>query len=225
MLDEDDDVYNIDYISELKDGLVPAIKLWHINNELRIVIVEGYQGMGKSLYSLLVASQVYNTTSWNILQKYYVYDRKEFINLIKSKKRVSGIYARSPLIVWDDAGNWLHAQDYQKKEVIDVCRYFQVARSHWSCIMLTTVDAEDIVNRIRNMRSRILIQIIKNSSKKEPDRRMARIFTRWKSPDKTRKGEETEVHENFYLHLCNEDLYHNYEIYRNSFVHQAIKEL
>jgi len=112
-----------------------------------------------------------------------------------------------------------------KAEVVNVCKYFQVARSQWGCIMLTTVDAEDIVSRIRTMKGRILIQIVRNSDKIHPNRRLARIFVRWKSPDKTRKGEETQVEENFYLHQCDTTLYNNYEVYRNSFVKKAIKEL
>lgn len=214
MDEESERIYN-----ELQDGITPAIQLWYDSNELRLVIVEGYQGVGKSLFTLLIASQVYNTQSWEKIKQYYVYERKEFIKLVKNKR------GRSPLLVWDDAGNWLHAQDYQKKEVIDVCRYFQVARPHWGCIMLTTVDAEDIVNRIRNVKDRVLVQIIKHSSRKEPDRRHAKIFTRWKSPDKTRKGEETKVEEEFYLHECPRDLYDGYEKYRNTFVKKAIKEL
>jgi len=206
-------------IRELDKGIVNAIRNWYKNNEMRIIIVEGYQGVGKSLYTLLVASQVYNTNSWVKLKQYYVYDRLEFIDLVKNKR------VRSPLIVWDDAGNWLHAQDYQKKEVIDVCRYFQVARPDWGCIMLTTVDAEDIVSRIRNLKDRILIQIIKNSSKDRLDRRLAKIYVRWKSPDKTRKGEETKITEDFYLHQCDRKLYDGYEKYRNSFVKKAKKEL
>jgi len=215
MINDDDE----QIIRELDDGLYPAIMNWYDNNEMRIVIVEGFQGVGKSLYTLLVASQVYKTNAWSILQNYYVYDRMEFIRLVKSKKQ------RSPLLIWDDAGNWLHAQDYQKKEVIDVCKYFQVARPDWGCIMLTTVDAEDIVSRIRNLKDRILVQIIKNSSKKEPDRRIAKIFTRWKSPDKTRKGEETQITEDFWFHQCDKSLYDGYEKYRLGFVKQAKKEL
>ena len=217
MYDDYDDEEQL--IRELEQGLVPAINKWYTNNEMRIVIVEGYQGVGKSLYSLLVASQVYDTNSWTKLKSFYVYDRLEFIHLVKNKRK------RSPLLIWDDAGNWLHAQDYQKKEVIDVCKYFQVARPHWGCIMLTTVDSEDIVSRIRNMKDRVLIQIIKNSSKRQPDRRMAKIFTRWKSPDKTRKGEETQIIEEFYLHQCDRGLYNGYEKYRMGFVKQALNEL
>jgi len=218
MENEEEDIF-YDWHKDLQNGIVLAIREWNEKNEMRVIIVEGYQGVGKSLYTLLVASQVYNTQSWAKLQRYYVYDRQEFLDLVKTKK------TKSPLLVWDDAGNWLHAQDYQKKDVISVCKYFQVARPHWGCIMLTTVDAEDIVSRIRNMKYRILIQIIKNSNLKEPDRRMARIFTRWKSPDKTRKGEENEINENFYLHECDMNLYDEYEVYRNSFVHKAVKDL
>jgi len=222
---EDEEFFK-DTCDELQNGLVSAINTWNEKKELRIVIVEGATGIGKSLYALLVASQVYNTKSWNVLKKYFVYERKEFIDIIKSKRRINGLYVRKPLLVWDDAGNWLHAQDYQKKEVIDVCRYFTVARSQWSCIMLTAPDAEDIVRRIRDIKYRILVQIIKNTDKKtHQDRRMARFFIRWKSPDKTRKGEDTQIYEEFYLHECPHTLYDPYEIYRNDFVEHALKEL
>jgi len=214
-----DQDYDFDFYDELKDGLVEAIRKWHKDNELRIVIVEGYQGVGKSVYSLLVASEIYETNNWNLLKKYYVYRPDEFLYSIKHKR------SKSPLLVWDDAGNWLHSQDYQKKRVVETCKYFQVARPQWACILLTCVDAEDIVSRIRNMNNRILVQIMKNSSHKEPDRRLARLFTRWKSPDKTRKGEENKIDENFYLHHCPHGLYNPYEKYRNSFVRQAIKEI
>jgi len=216
VMDED---YDYDFAEELQSGIVEAINNWYDNNELRIIIVEGYQGVGKSLYSLLVASEVYKTNNWNKLKKYYIYDPIEFLELVKNKRK------KSPLMVWDDAGNWLNSQDYNKKRVVDTCKYFQVARTHWGCILLTAVDAEDIVSRIRNMPNRILIQVIKHSSKKEPDRRTARVFTRWKSPDKTRKGESNKIDENFYLHNCNKKLYTPYEKYRNSFVRKAIKEM
>lgn len=216
MDDNDDD---LDFTDELSDGLVAAINRWYVNNELRIVIVEGYQGVGKSLYSLLVASEVYGTSNWNELKKYYVYKPDEFLSRIQRKKK------KSPLLVWDDAGNWLYAQEHNKKRISDTCKYFQVARPQWGCIMLTCVDAEDIVSRIRNMNNRILIQVMKNSSKSHPTRRLARIFTRWKTPDKSRRGEANKIDENFYLHHCTPSLYKPYEEYRNSFVRQAIREI
>ena len=67
-----DDDYDFDFYDELADGLVPAINRWFNDKELRIVVVEGYQGVGKSLYSLLCASDVYGTNNWNELKKYYV---------------------------------------------------------------------------------------------------------------------------------------------------------
>jgi len=213
-MDEDFDFYD-----ELKDGLVEAIHKWQRDNELRIVIVEGYQGVGKSVYSLLVASEVYQTNSWSQLKKYYVYEPEEFLDSIKRKR------TKSPLLIWDDAGNWLHSQDYQKKRVVETCKYFQVARPQWGCIMLTCVDAEDIVSRIRNMNNRILVQVMKHSNQRQPDRRLARLFTRWKSPDKSRKGEENKIDEEFYLHNCPHSLYDEYEKYRNSFVRKAIREI
>ncbi|MFO8077808.1 MAG: hypothetical protein R6U21_04125, partial [Thermoplasmatota archaeon] len=32
---------------------------------------------------------------------------------------------KSPLLVWDDAGNWLYAQEHNKKRISDTCKYFQ----------------------------------------------------------------------------------------------------
>jgi hypothetical protein len=214
-----------DICVELQDGLVPAINKWHEQNEMHLVIVEGFTGVGKSLYALLIASQIYNTKNWHKLKPYFVYERDDFLNTIKSKRRINGLYVRKPLLVWDDAGNWLNYQDYNTKEVKDVCKYLTVAREHWSCVMLTAPDAEDIVKRIRNVKNRILIQVIKNSSKKDPYRRMARFFVRWKSPDKTKKGEDTQIYENFWLSQCDKSLYDEYRLFRVEMVAKAVSNM
>lgn len=214
-----------DICDDLQDGLVNAIRSWHDKNEMRLVIVEGYTGVGKSLYALLVASQIYNTRSWDKLRRCFVYHREDFVKQVKNRRRIDGLYVRKPLLVWDDAGNWLHAQDYQKESVKNVCKYFTVARSQWSCIMLTAPDAEDIVRRIRDVKHRILVQIIRNSGRNCEFRRMARFFVKWKSPDKTRQGEDTQITEDFYLTDCPSDLYHEYDVYRHSMVADAINEL
>ena len=216
-MDEEDE--DIDFSEELEEGLVPAIKRWYSDNELRIVIVEGYQGVGKSLYALLTASEIYKTWNWEILRKSFAYDPEELLRTIRRKRE------RSPLLIWDDAGNWLNNQDYKNRWVKETAKYFQVARTDFSCIMLTTVDAEDIVKSIRTMNNRILVQILRNSSKKEPDRRKARIYTRWKSPDKKRQGEENKIEEEFYFHHCDWNCYKQYEAYRKSFAKKATNKM
>jgi len=216
MMDEEDD---IDFSEELEDGIVPAIQNWYTANELRIIIVEGYQGVGKSLYALLIASEIYKTWNWDILRKYFAYDPEELLRKIRYKR------VRSPLLIWDDSGNWLNNQDYKNRWVKETAKYFQVARTQWGCIILTTVDAEDIVKSIRTMNNRILVQIMKNSDKTHPDRRLARIFTRWKSPDKTRQGEANKIDETFYLHNCDWECYKEYEKYRKGFAFQATNKM
>jgi len=206
-------------INEFKNGTVEAIKNWFNNNEFGVIIVEGRQGWGKSCFALLVASSIYDTWKWAKLQKFFAYEPNEFIKRIKLKKK------RHPLLVWDDAGNWLNAKDYNTRRVKNACRYFQVARSDWGCILLTTVDAENIVTDVRNLRGRYLVQIMKSEDSSHKTRRVARIFIRWKSPDKTRKGEDEIHRETFYLKDVNKTTYSNYDLYRTSFANLSIREM
>jgi len=205
--------------NEFKDGAVPAIRQWYENDELGIIIVEGRQGWGKSVYALLVLANIYNTWNWSELKKYIVYKPDEIKSRFKKKRK------REPLLVWDDAGNWLNSKDYQKKAVKGACRYFQVARSHWGCIMLTTVDSSNIVTDIRNMKGRYLIQVWKSEDATHLTRRIGRVYLKWKSPDKTRSGEEEIHRETFYLKDMPKDLYSKYKMYRDSFSNSTLNDL
>jgi len=216
--DDEEDEYDIS--TELEGGISKAIENWYNNNEMRIVIVEGYTGVGKSVYALLTASYIYKTWDWNKLKNYFIYDPIEL-----DEKSGSNASKRKPLLIWDDAGAWLNNKDYKDRWVKEACKYFQTARTEWGCIMLTTVDAENIVRDIREMKGRILIQCMKNSSKRQPNRRLARIFTKWKTPDKKRQGEENHIDEDFYLHHCDRDCYSEYEIYRRSFARKARRKM
>lgn len=220
--DEDDvyeEVYDYDFYDELKDGLCPAIKRWYSDDELRIVIVEGTQGYGKSTYACQIAAEVYGTWQWNILKNYLAYDPEELLSRIEDKRK------KSPLLIWDDAGNWLNANDYRKKWVKEASKYFQVARDDWGCMILTTVDAEDIANRIRNMNNRILVQITKRGKNvRQPYRRTARIFTKWKTPDKTRSGETNVIEERFKARM-DDTFYGHYRVYRHGFNIKAKKRM
>ena len=206
-------------INEFRNGTVEAINNWYKNDEFGVIIVEGRQGWGKSCFALLVARHVYDTWKWDVLKRYFAYEPNEFIRRIRFKKK------RHPLLVWDDAGNWLNSKDYNTRRVKNACRYFQVARSHWGCILLTCVDAEHIVTDIRNTRGRYMVQIMKSEDETHKTRRVARVFIRWKSPDKTRKGEDEIHREIFYLKDINPITYSNYNTYRTSFANLSIKNM
>jgi len=205
--------------SEFEGGTVNAINEWYKNDELGIILIEGRQGWGKSVFALMALANIYGTWNWSELKKYIVYQPDEIVSRFKGKRK------REPLLVWDDAGNWLNSKDYQKKAVKGACRYFQVARSDWGCIMLTTVDSSNVVTDIRNLKGRYLIQIWKSEDKTHVTRRVGRVYLKWKSPDKTRAGEEEIHRESFYLKDMPKDLYTKYKEYRDSYARMTISDL
>jgi len=77
---------------------------------------------------------------------------------------------------WDDAGMWLHSLDFQDPFVKDTGKYMQVVRSDWACVIFSAISAEDIVSKIRGLRHAIIIDIIKDSDKLHPYKRVAEAY-------------------------------------------------
>lgn len=204
---------DVDTIS--KSETVNKIRSWHKNDEFCPIIIEGSHGYGKTTLACLFASEIYKTWNWNFLKNYIVFNPNEFLHKIEGKK------IREPVMIWDDAGFWLHSLDYQNRWVKGVGKYLQVARTDWACIIFTCIDAEDILKKVRGVHNKVLIQVTKmGSSKKDPNFRTARIFESWKTPDKTRGGEEEVYTETFQAHMP-DPFYKEYIEYRKGFTRQA----
>ena len=198
-----------------KSATVNAIRSWYINDEFRPMIVQGFHGYGKSSFAAYVASEIYGTWNWSFLKNYIVFHPREFLEKIMKVKQ------KHPLIIWDDSGYWLNSMDFHNKFVKAVGKYMQVARIDWACIMFTSINASDVIRKVRGIEGRYKIKITKNgSSHLDPHRRTATTYEYWESPDGSQYGETGLYDERFKAWMPGQ-YYDGYLPYRRSFTQQA----
>lgn len=198
-----------------RSATVNAIRDWYINDEFRPMIVQGFHGYGKSSFAAYVASEIYGTWNWSFLKDYIVFHPREFLEKIMKVK------IKHPLMIWDDAGYWLNSMDYQNKFVKAVGKYMQVARLDWACIMFTSINASDVIRKVRGIEGRYKIKITKKGSNQvSPHRRTATTYEYWESPDGSQYGETGLYDERFKAWMPTQ-YYDGYLPYRRSFTQQA----
>lgn len=198
-----------------KSKTVASIRDWYQNDEFRPIVVQGFHGYGKSSFAAYVASEIYGTWAWSILKEYIVFHPKEFLSKIMKIKK------KHPLIVWDDAGYWLNNMDYNNKFVKAVGKYMQVARIDWACLMFTSINARDVINKVRGIEGRWKIKVTKKgASNVQPNRRTAITYESWETPDGSQFG-ETGLHEERFEAWMPPQYYNRYLPYRRSFTQQA----
>lgn len=170
------------------------------NDEFKIFIVEGDHGYGKSTYANKIIAESYSVNgrkNWDTTQlfpRHLGFHPAQVLKIWMNKNK------RDKVFHWDDAGMWLNALDYQDPFVKAVGKYLQVARTDWACIVFSCIHHDDIANKIRNLRHAITIEVIKNSTHKEPHKRLADADTYFKS----RKGQirwRNNWEENFNCHV------------------------
>ncbi|GAG70055.1 unnamed protein product [marine sediment metagenome] len=152
------------------------------NNEFEVFIVCGKNGYGKSAYCNRLLAEVYSidgsSTNWSVpllTQKIGFHPMKVISRWDKMKKRDYAYH-------WDDAGAWLHALDYQDFFVKSVGKFLQTARTKFGCIMFSCIDKADIISKIRNFKSAVLIDITKhgNIPNAPGERKFKRLATAWR---------------------------------------------
>lgn len=139
------------------------------NNEFKLIIIEGDHGYGKSSYANNAIAEIYGSEQFGgdgIHSKWDVKNYKRFLGYHPQAVLDSffNMRDRCPVFVWDDAGAWLNALDYQDPFVKDFNKYLQVARTDWAAIILTCIDREDIARKIRALRHTITVEITKEGN-------------------------------------------------------------
>lgn len=186
------------------------------NDEFEIFILQGKNGYGKTTYANRIIAEVYSireTKKWGGNERNANWNIKLFKNhlgfhplhvynkWIKMKKR-------DYVFHWDDAGTWLHSLDYQDTFVKNVGKYLQTARTDWACIIFSAIDMNDIVNKIRNFKSCVIIDITKEGTRSKestnfPSRLNLRTATAWHywHDRHNKQGSENDWQEPFNCHV------------------------
>lgn len=89
--------------------------------------------------------------------------------------------------VWDDAGLWLNALDWNSPFVKATSRYLNVAGTDWGGLIMTAPLPTWISKKIRGIPQAITLKVRK-VSKAMPDNREAIAYRFWTAPDMKHTG-------------------------------------
>jgi hypothetical protein len=186
------------------------------------------RGIGKSVLAIRMLYHAYGT--WDEAKRYIFYTPKEFVKVFKElyekKKRV-------PLIVWDDAGEWLYRGRFREKFAMTVVEYLEVIRTVVSNLMFTATSPGKLLKGVReSIRYVILVSskgviYIDKQRDKFIKRSLATLYVNQEDMtwlfNRRLKPPEPVMEYLFYVTLP-EQVYREYNEYRMKYVGIALKK-
>lgn len=153
----------------------------YYQDEFELFIVYGPLGIGKSVFSIKVANEVYGG-GFDKVKDYLVFHPRDFVSKCLGMSQEG---KREKVLIWDDAGLWLFYMDFTNPFIQAVLKYMNVARTNWAAIILTTPTPSWIQFKMRSFPQCKTIKIIKEGSdqqhKGKP--RLAKVYRSWVAPD------------------------------------------
>ena len=170
------------------------INAYYPPEEFEMFIVYGPLGYGKSAYSIKVGVEVLQAIykvseeeAWELIKQFIVFHPKQFFDKIEEIERT---VKRVPFLIWDDAGLWLYALDWNDPFVEAVGKYLNVARTHLASLICTTPLPKWIFKKLRNFPQATIIKIMKETGAPGEARwrRIAQAYISWIHPDMKHSG-------------------------------------
>lgn len=191
-------------------------------DECDIYLIYGPLGFGKSSYALKVLAELYG--SYEKAKEYIVFHPEDFVNRCLS---MSAKGQREKAIVWDDAGYWLFYMKHTDPLVQAVEQYFNVARTNWAAIILTTPTPSWVIHKIRYFPQHISIKIIKANSdlRREKKNRIAKAYQQWVAPDFKHSGVRSRYADTFDAMLPKKFYWEWYKPLRDSYAREATENM
>jgi hypothetical protein len=190
----------------------------YYQDEMNLYLVYGPLGVGKSVYALKVAAEVYGDLEK--VKDFVVFHPKDFVDRCL---RMSETGKREKLLIWDDAGLWLFYLEYANPFIQAVMKYLNVARTNWGAIIFTTPSPTYVANKLRNFPQNISIKIVKAASDQDHANRprLAKAYRNWVAPDFRHQGVHSLYADRFSALLPN-DFYRGwYKPLRDSYAKEA----
>ena len=128
------------------------------NNRAQIFIIEGAPGAGKTAYGANIVAEVHSIDNeignWdtNIFKKYMGFHPQRVLERwVKAQNE--------KIFLWDDAGAWINALDFQHPLIKKIAKQLQTIRTKYHCVVFTCLDADDLAKKIRIHKDAITIRI------------------------------------------------------------------
>jgi len=185
------------------------------NDEFHLIIIYGPLRYGKSSLAMQILAEVYNTWDLDILRQYIGFHPRDVL------QRWMKFKGKQKCFVWDDAGLWLHAVDWNSPFVKATGRYLNVAGTDWGGLILTTPLPTWVSKKIRGLPQAITLKVKKVSSNpRRKHMRKATAYRWWMAPDMKHTGVRKIFEENFSC-MMPDPFYEWYKPFRDSFSSQA----
>ena len=134
--------------------------------EFKLFTIYAGLGKGKSAYAIFVLVEtlmnwykVREREAWDMVKGFICFHPEQFFAKLR-QIRDEGLH-RVPGLIWDDAGLWLYALDWNDPFVKALGKYMNVARSRLASLILTTPTPQWIIKKLRGFPDAFNVSIIK----------------------------------------------------------------
>ena len=167
--------------------------------EFKLFTIYAGLGKGKSAYAIFALVEVImnwykvrEREAWELVKGFICFHPEQFFAKLR-QIRDEGL-DRVPGIIWDDAGLWLYALDWNDPFVKALGKYMNVARSRLASLILTTPTPTWIIKKLRGFPDAFNVKIIKTTGNPRalwvreakgyqeillPDMRKSRVYHRF----------------------------------------------
>jgi len=191
------------------------IKEAYIEDEFYLIIIYGPLRYGKSSLAVQILAEVYGTWDLDVLKKYIGFHPKEVLTHWAELKGKHKAY------VWDDAGLWLHALEWNSPFVRAAGKYLNVAGTDWAGLILTTPLPTWISRKIRGIPQATTIKVRKVTAKQGQEHlRQGVAYRFWQAPDMKKSGVHKLYIENF-SKMMPDNFYEWYKPKRDKYAQMA----
>jgi len=202
-------------------------------DEFEAFLVYGPLGYGKSSYCCQAAAEAYGVLNekvggytedgepyymdWEAVKSRLLFHPKDVMN------HLLNIEERDITFIWDDAGLWLYALDWNHPFLKAFSRYLNVARTDFGSILFTTPTPTMVIKKVRDIPQCRTVKIVKRDVDNPRTRykiRLAKIYQTWISPDMKRSGVK-ETHRDMFNAYLPDDFYEWYKPIRDYYAKLA----
>jgi len=152
-------------------------------DEFHLIIIYGPLRWGKSSLAMQILHEVYDTWNPENLSKYVGFHPAQVL------RDWSSFNEKIMAYVWDDAGLWLHALDWNSPFVKATGKYLNVAGTDFGGLILTSPLPTWISAKVRGIPQAVSIKIKKVAGNKwQQDLRRGTAYRWWMAPDMKHSG-------------------------------------